>query len=153
MAQVMTLERPPTAPRAREAPASLTLPKRGRVKAATSQSTENAGGQMSNACSTTQSIHREGTGSGTLKPDPGKSSTPIDRAKARGSWIPSPNPKMKWNSPPLLKLRTNMGKGVSEASSDATIPARRQLTQVQVMLVDEKPNQWWWYKMTRQHLR
>jgi hypothetical protein len=46
---------------------------------------------------------------------------------------------MKWNSPPLLKLRTNMGKGVLEASSDATIPARRQLTQAQVMLVDEKP--------------
>jgi len=46
---------------------------------------------------------------------------------------------MKWNSPPLLKLRTNVGKGVSEASSDATIPARKQSMQAQVTPVDEKP--------------
>jgi hypothetical protein len=76
---------------------------------------------------------------GTLKPDPGKSSTPIDRAKAKGSQIPSPSPEMKWNSPPLLKLRMNVDKGVSEASSDATIPAWKQLMQVQVTPVDEKP--------------
>jgi hypothetical protein len=53
MAQVMTLEQPLTAPQAREAPASPTLPKRGRAKAATSQSIEDAGGQTSDAHSTT----------------------------------------------------------------------------------------------------
>jgi hypothetical protein len=87
----------------------------------------------------TQSICREGTGPGTLKSDPGKSLTPIDQAKAKGSQIPSLNPEMKWNSPPLLKPRTNMGKGVSEASSDAMIPAQKQSMQAQVTLVDEKP--------------
>jgi hypothetical protein len=74
-----------------------------------------------------------------LKPDPGKASTPIDRAKAKGSQIPSPNPEMKWSSPPLLKLRTNIGKRVLEASSDVTIPARKQTAQALAMPVDEKP--------------
>jgi hypothetical protein len=74
-----------------------------------------------------------------LKPDPGKASTLIDKAKAKGSRIPSPNPETKWSSPPLLKLRTNVGKRVSEALSDATIPSRKQTTQALATPVDEKP--------------
>jgi hypothetical protein len=94
---------------------------------------------MSDTCSTTQSIHQGRIRSGMLKPDPGKASTPINRAKAKGSRIPSPNPEMKWSSPPLLKLRTNVGKRVLEALSDMTIPARKQMTQVLATPVDEKP--------------
>jgi hypothetical protein len=46
---------------------------------------------------------------------------------------------MKWSSPPLLKLKTNIGKRVLEALSDVTIPARKQTTQTLATPVDEKP--------------
>jgi ribosomal protein S30 len=71
--------------------------------------------------------------------DPGKALTLINKAKAKGSQIPSPNPKMKWSSPPLLKLRKNIGKRVLEASSDMTIPAGKQMTQTPTTPVDKKP--------------
>jgi hypothetical protein len=138
MAQT-TLEQILTLSCIREMPTPLTHPKRGKTKAATSHSTNKAGGQTSDTCSTTQSIWQGRIGPGALKPDPGKATTPIDRAKAKGSRIPSPNSEIKWTSPPLLKLRTSAGKGVSEASSDATIPARKQVTQPPATPMDEKP--------------
>lgn len=137
MAQVATPEQPPMAPRTREARGSPTLIKHGAVKTATSQVVEETGGQPSEPRSTAIPVKREGTGSGTQKPDPGAPTTPTDRAKVKGSRIPNPRPSSNWTAPPLFKLKTNLTQGTSEASSDAT--ARNQTKQAQVTPADEEP--------------